>query len=235
MSNILTGEQRKQLRKAILKAFTDKSDLEIFLEDIEISLDIIPKGNNDTQFVQNLIKWSEANNRLEELIEGLCEERPNNEEFKTIKDTLFSILGHAGIENNHCPISTEQFNNAFLLFSEIDLDILNKVCKITLENSSKSQDIFGSFPELINSKNLAIFKTIFLENNYKNKKDVPSIIEFAERLSQEKEVSQDVRDKLNYWVKALAQELNINLPTYENKKLFTAKWSLFIKTNRYIF
>ncbi|MEM7579537.1 MAG: effector-associated domain EAD1-containing protein [Cyanobacteria bacterium P01_A01_bin.80] len=221
MSNVLTGVQRKQLREAILGAFTDKSDLEIFLDDIEISLDVIPKGNNDTQFVQNLIKWSENNNKLEELIEGLCEERPNNEELKKIKNKLFSILGYAGIKNSNCPISTEQFTNAFLLFSEIDLDILKRVCKQTMENSPNCQDIFGSFPELINPKSLAIFKIIFIENNYKNKKDVPSIIEFAERLSQEKEVSQDVRDKLNYWVKTVAKELKIKLPTYENKKLFT--------------
>ena len=229
MSRDLQGSERKQIREAIIKAFPEPGDLEIFLDDIEISLDAIAEGKNYTQVVYNLIKWSESNNKLEQLIEGLCQERPKNEEFKKVRNYLFSILGHVGIENDNCPISIEQFNNVFLVFTEIDLDILKRVCKETLENSSKSQDIFGSFPELINPKSLVIFKTIFLENNYKNDKDIPCIIEFVERLSKEREVSSNIRDKLDYWVEIIAKELNINLPSYEKQKIFT-----FIALNSYL-
>ena len=230
MSNVLKGHDRKQLRRAIRQAFLNQSDLEMFLDDNEITdnLNAIAKDDNFEQVIYTLIKWSESNNKLEQLIKSLCQERPENEEFKKIRNKLFSTLYHAGVKNNNCLISTEKFNNVFLMFNEIDLDILKKVCKQTLENSSKPQDIFGSFPDLTNTKSIAIFKTIFLENNYKNNKDIPSIIEFAERLIQEKEVSQNIRDKLNYWVRTVAQELNIKFPTYEEKKLSTTTLNSYL-------
>lgn len=222
MSNVLKGHDRKQLRRAIRQAFLNQSDLEMFLDDNEITdnLNAIAKDDNFEQVIYTLIKWSESNSKLEQLIKGLCQERPENEEFKKIRNKLFSTLYHAGVKNNNCLISTEKFNNVFLIFTEIDFNILKRVCKDTLENSSKSQDIFSSFPELINPKNLAIFKTIFLEHNYKNDKNIPSIIEFAERLSQETVVSQAIRDKLNYWVKIVAQELSISLPSYEKQRVY---------------
>ncbi|WP_414622072.1 effector-associated domain EAD1-containing protein [Calothrix sp. CCY 0018] len=226
----LSGDELRKLRLAITSAYPSKGDLMIMArEKLEVNLDAVAGGKDYTEVVFSLIQWAESRGKLEQLIESLCKERPKNEVFKKIKYKLFpNLFDLTDIKLNICPISIEQFNNVFLVFTEIDLDILKRVCKETLENSSKSQDIFGNFPELTNPKSLVIFKTIFLENNYKNDKNIPSIIEFTERLSQEKGVSSNIQVKLNNWVEIIAQELNIKLPTYEERKSSTATLNSYL-------
>ncbi|MDJ0676095.1 MAG: effector-associated domain EAD1-containing protein [Calothrix sp. MO_167.B42] len=224
MSNI------KELHKVIIKYF-DEFDLQKLVDyELNENLDVIVEGKNLDQIVFYLLRWAKSQGKLQQLVEVLCNEKPENELLKKIKNNLFpSILHFAGIEPHIGSIASNQLNNLWLIITDIDLRILTNICKIALENSSKIQDVFGSFPELINPRNLGIFKTILLENNYTNDRDVPSIIEFAERLSKEPEVSQDVRHKLKNWVETLARELNINLPTYEERKSST-----LTKVNSYL-
>ncbi|AFY58461.1 hypothetical protein Riv7116_6105 [Rivularia sp. PCC 7116] len=216
MSNI------KELHAIIIQYFQEYDLKKIVRFEFNKALDTIAGGDNLDEIAFNLIEWADSTGKLQQLAESLYQTRLENEDFKKIINQLFpNIFNCAGIKANTSPISTDKLNDVFLVFTEINLDTLKTVCKETLENSSQPQDVLGSFPQLINPKSLGIFKTIFLENNYTSYKDVPSILEFAERLSQETKVSKHIRDKLNYWVKTVAQSLNIKLPTYEKNKLFT--------------
>lgn len=167
MSRDLQGGERKQIREAIIKAFPEPEDLKMFLDDIDFghSLDTIAGGKNYTHVVYNLIKWSEANNKkLEQLIESLCRERTGNKEFKNIKDKLFpNFFDCAGIGSNTYTLLNKQWEKICPIIAEVNLDVLAKICKKTLQNSSNYQDILGSYPELIQPENLGVFKTILLE------------------------------------------------------------------------
>ena len=219
----LSGDELRKLRLAITSAYPSKADLMIMArEKLEVNLDGVAGGKDDTEVVFNLIQWAESRGELEQLIESLCKERPKNEVFKKIKYKLFpNFFDHTDVKPNICAISTEQWRKLLEIIAVINLDILKKICKDTLQNYSKYQDALGNCPELIQPKNLGIFKTILLEKYPKNDKGIPSLLEFAERLSKEEEISQNIRDELNNWVKTVAQELNISLPTYEIIQLST--------------
>ncbi len=226
----LSGDELRKLRLAITSAYPSKADLKIMArEKLEVNLDEVAGGKDDTEVVFNLIQWAESRGELEQLIESLCKERPKNEVFKKIKDELCpNFFDHTDVKPNICAISTEQWRKLLEIIAVINLDILKKICKDTLQNYSKYQDALGNCPELIQPKNLGIFKTILLEKYPKNDKGIPSLLEFAERLSKEEEISQNIRDELNNWVKTVAQELNISLPTYEIIQLSTTTLNSYL-------
>ena len=99
-SNISTGDKRQQLREAIINAFPTQKYLEMFLNDVDFekNLSTIAGGENYTQVVYELIKHSEANNKLEQLVEILCQARPRNKEFRQVRRKLCLKLPYFDFE-----------------------------------------------------------------------------------------------------------------------------------------
>lgn len=216
----LSGQEKEKLTKAILDAYRDKGSLKMMLSfKLDKNLDEIAGEDNLQLVVFNLIEWAESQGKLKKLIEGACESNSGNKNLQGIRQKFFPRLSDSmNLQHRASIISLQQWKDLCLIIAEINLFILKKVCRITLENHSKFQDVLGNCPELIEPENLGIFKTIFLDKYPKNDRDIPTIIEFAERLTKEREISTNVREQLNLWVKAVAKELNIKLPSYEGRQ-----------------
>ncbi|NEO14701.1 MAG: hypothetical protein F6J98_22935 [Moorea sp. SIO4G2] len=70
----LSGQQRKQLQEALIKAFPDKSSLEQMLSfELNKNLNAISGGANLKEVVFELIKIAEAENWIKDLIYGARE------------------------------------------------------------------------------------------------------------------------------------------------------------------
>ncbi|KST64957.1 VMAP-C domain-containing protein [Mastigocoleus testarum] len=218
----LSGQEIGRLRDAIISAFPDKPSLEMMVAiELDENLDEIAGGNNFKAIVFNLIKkWAEPKGKLKNLVEGACKENPGNHDLKSIRRELFPKLSDSiNLKNKFSTISRQQWKDLCLIIAYIDLALLKNICRITLENNSKFQDILGNLPELIKPENLGIFKTIFLDKYPKNNRDIPTIIEFVERLTKEQEISTNIREQLNCWLNLIAKEFDISLPCYEVQKL----------------
>ncbi|QDL10984.1 hypothetical protein DP113_26415 [Brasilonema octagenarum UFV-E1] len=212
----LKKSSQKELIEAILNAYPDEGDLKMLLDlELDMNLEEIKEGKNYKQIVYNLINKAEREGFLKQFIEAAHSEKPENQKLKAIKEKLFSsIFDHIDDSLYRSQISNEQWNNLCLILSEIKLSLLGRVCRITLENFTKTQDVLGNYPELADLESLGVLKTILLNKCPRNDKGIPSIVEFAERLSKEKEVGESHQNKLNQWVGKIAQELNLTLPTY---------------------
>jgi formylglycine-generating enzyme required for sulfatase activity len=85
----LSGKNRKKLCEALIDAYRDVGDLEIFvLEEFEENLTKIVRGRTLSQVVFNLISWAESKGILKKLIEQACEQNPGNEKLQAIKQEL---------------------------------------------------------------------------------------------------------------------------------------------------
>ncbi|MEM7554252.1 MAG: effector-associated domain EAD1-containing protein [Cyanobacteria bacterium P01_A01_bin.84] len=87
----LSGEQRKKLRQGLLSAYPSIAELKIMVDDeLGHNLDVIAGGNNLQEVVFNLIKTSEAQGWLEDLIRAAIEANPGNSDLKAIAEELLS-------------------------------------------------------------------------------------------------------------------------------------------------
>jgi V8-like Glu-specific endopeptidase len=79
----LTGPERKQLRQAIISAYPNLSDLEMMVsEELEWNLSTITLGRNYNKIVFDLIEWTQAKNKLEDIICAAYRVTPDNEDLK---------------------------------------------------------------------------------------------------------------------------------------------------------
>jgi|694.fasta_scaffold41284_3 hypothetical protein len=224
----ISGEYRKNLRSLLQGVFKTLNELKrIADEDLEKNLEEI-NGDNLENKIYNLIIWAQENDKLKKLIEVALEKNPCNQELKDIQENLFPNIVDKPINP-----ASEYWNSLCDILDEIDLKILEKVCRITLENNPKNQDIDGNYPELKNLQELATLKEILLEKYPKNQLNNPTIIEFAQRLTKEN-ITTIIHNRLSEWIEDVAKELNYKTPFYQDKdkpKLSTIAQSyLMIKT-----
>ncbi|GAB1538244.1 hypothetical protein NUACC21_09020 [Scytonema sp. NUACC21] len=87
----LSGQQRKQLREALIDAFPDKSSLEQMLSDqFEKNLDAIAGGSSLKDIVFNLMKGADSQGWLLDLVRKAYEYNPENLRLKAIAEELLS-------------------------------------------------------------------------------------------------------------------------------------------------
>lgn len=79
---------------------------------------------------------------------------------------------------------------------------------------------------LSNTIDLTDLKDILLNKFPKIKDDIPTIVEFVERLSYE--VDPNLASQLNLWTKQIAEKLNISLPTYSKSCLNNETYQYFL-------
>ena len=152
----ISGEYRKNLRSLLQGVFKTLNELKrIADEDLEKNLEEI-NGDNLENKIYNLIIWAQENDKLKKLIEVALEKNPCNQELKDIQENLFPNIVDKPINP-----ASEYWNSLCDILDEIDLKILEKVCRITLENNPKNQDIDGNYPELKNLQELATLKEIY--------------------------------------------------------------------------
>lgn len=75
----LTGEQFRQLREALQRAFLNRAKLKQLLrEELNVRLDEVVGGSNLTETVAELVDWAEAEGRLVELVSAAIRRNPGN-------------------------------------------------------------------------------------------------------------------------------------------------------------
>jgi putative ubiquitin-RnfH superfamily antitoxin RatB of RatAB toxin-antitoxin module len=117
----LSGEQREQLRDALLSAFPDKSSLEqLLFYKFSKNLDEIVIGRNLQDIILNLIKEAEADGWIEKLVRAACDTHPKNPNLKKVREELLQALGNENLQ--HLPQRNEY--DIFLSYASRDNTIL---------------------------------------------------------------------------------------------------------------
>jgi vWA-MoxR associated protein C-terminal domain/Effector-associated domain 1 len=216
----LSGSEFKELRIALTSAYPSKDKLKRLIRESDLSINIeeIAFGENLNDIVYKLLEWSESHNNLEILLKAAYEENPNNRELKAFVEKTQTIFGCANISTSTSNFPESYWKELCLILTEIDIDIIAEACRDTLENISKNRDILGAYPELT-KLDIPSLKKILLQKCPYNDKQAPTIVEFAERLASF--VEQPLKNKLNSWVKTVATELNIDLPTYPKSNILS--------------
>ena len=220
------AEEQEELQRLIEGAFEENPSnqkLKYFYETI------FPKYFPVNQFSPNTVISSEQNNELQHLTKESSNKSQNHPKFifqsvipKNYTVNLSQFNNFPYPEQNNEPtdifsdiISSEQKSELIDILSEINYEILQIICRATLKNATENKDIEEDFPEMINEwKNLRPLKNILLENYPLRKDNIPTIVEFAERLTKAKEVDESEKIRIQEWLEKIANEKNINLPTY---------------------
>ena len=107
----LSGQQRKQLQEALLDAFPDKASLEQMLSfELEKNLGVIASEGNLSQKVFQLIRTAQAENWIEDLIDGARRANPGNQRLEDIANGVWKDYQvHRGIPHNLPYSGAEQF------------------------------------------------------------------------------------------------------------------------------
>jgi hypothetical protein len=120
----LSSDERKELREALISAYPNESDLEIFVsEELDENLNQIAGGDNLNQIVFNLILWSKKEGKLKELIQAAYKANPGNEKLKAIKQKLLPSIydsARVSLKSDHFP--NEYWEKLVDIISEIDHD-----------------------------------------------------------------------------------------------------------------
>ena len=84
----LSNEIRKQLRSAITSSFSDFTDLEIFLEDELLDIELVEISSdkeNMRNVIQALLKWLKTSGKYPKFIKALFKERSQNSEVQKLQ------------------------------------------------------------------------------------------------------------------------------------------------------
>ena len=107
----LSGSQRQQLQDASIDAFPDKALLEQMLSfELDKNLDTIASEGNLSQKVFELIKKAEAENWVEDLINGARRANPGNQRLKDVVNGVWkNFQVQTGIPQSLPYSGAEQF------------------------------------------------------------------------------------------------------------------------------
>jgi flavodoxin len=217
----LSGSDIKNLVKAIVSAYATKDDLDMMITfgfGVDEQLDKITGGNDIKKIVFNLItKWAIPNGKIEKLIEEAYNQNQNNPELKDfyenvyqkLKPNVFTVIGLPTDDSQ--TITPKEWNQLYSILRDINNNqLITQICRQTLKNSQN--DLLGNCLLLSNNIDLKSLKEILLNKFSKRSDNVPTILEFAERLSSE--LKGESYKQLEKWIINLATRLEIDLPTY---------------------
>jgi hypothetical protein len=196
----------KEFSKALEEAYPSYNKLKQMVRfKLDENLESIAGSGILNDVVFNLVEWAESKGKLEHLIQGAYEGNQDNSALKEFYQKYCPFSNPVSV------LSLEQWQEIQLILSEIDYNLLEQTCRETLKETVKN--IEDNFPEIINLKSLRPLKEILLEK-CPYKKEVPTVIEFAERLSKNAKVIETSRTEIKTWLEKLAKEKNIKLPSY---------------------
>jgi hypothetical protein len=197
----------KEFSKALEEAYPSHNRLKQMVRfELNENLESIAGSGILNDVVFNLVEWAESKGKLEHLIQGAYEGNQDNSALKEFYQKYCPFSNPVSV------LSLEQWQEIQLILSEIDYNLLEQTCRETLKETVKN--IEDNFSEIINLKSLRPLREILLEKcPYKN--NIPTVIEFAERLTNNKEVPDNYRKQIKQWLDKVAQEKNIQLPTYK--------------------
>jgi Effector-associated domain 1/vWA-MoxR associated protein C-terminal domain/vWA-MoxR associated protein middle region (VMAP-M) 1 len=191
----LTGKQSKQLSEALIDAFPENKDLEMMLlYELEKKLNEISLGDTYKQVIFDVIKYFEAQGKIEDLIKAALQENPNNPKLISFNSDYSD-----GITEN-------DWNNCKNILDKINFDIVKSAYRATLPVGSLTDN-----SELNNPSNIDSIISI-LSNKYpKTSKNIPSILEFSKQIANKLQGQTIEYQNLESWCKQLAARLKITI------------------------
>ena len=91
----LTGSETKILLEAIISAYPSKDKLGRMVSDeLKQNLEVIAGGGNLEEIVFNLIEWTKAVGRLEELIKAAIKGNPEDEKLRIFYESISDRFNH---------------------------------------------------------------------------------------------------------------------------------------------
>lgn len=233
----LSGNELKILVDAIITAYPTKTQLKMMIVygfGMDEHLTALMGGDNLQEIVFNFItEWAIPHGKIEYLIEKAYQQNLNNPKLKDFYEFYQkqpqpqpSIFNPVEISvNNSQLITTKEWNKLYFILQQINNNqLITEICRQTLKN--KQNDLLGSCLILSKTIDLTNLKDILLNKFPKRKDDIPTIVEFVERLSYE--VDPNLASQLNLWTKQIAEKLNISLPTYSKSPLNNETYQYFL-------
>ncbi len=204
----LSGRDIENLVDAIVSAYPTKDDLDMMITfgfGVDEQLDKITGGNDIKKIVFHLItNWAIPDGKLERLIEEAYNQKSGNPKLKDfyqnvylkIKHSLLSAMGVLPSDDSQAITPTEWHELYFILKDINNNQLITQICRQTLKNSRN--DILGSCLELSSNIDLKNLKEILLNKFPRRNDDIPTILEFAERLNNE--VEGNLSTQLEQWI-----------------------------------
>lgn len=221
----LSGEDFQKLLTAILNCYPDLTDLRMLVRfELDETFDEIAGGDNNKQKIFNLIEWAESRatestDKLNLLIKALLQDRPQEQIFQELNNKLNPSVFNSmelSVDDSQAITPTE-WNELYSILKDINNNqLITQICRQTLKNSQN--DLLGNCLELSSIIDLKNLKEILLKKITKRNDNVPTILEFSERLSNK--IEQQLSKQLDRWIETIATRLKIDLPTYsDNSRL----------------
>lgn len=154
----------------------------------------------------NLIKWAERENKILDLVWGANAKNPDNE--KVIK-----------IVHEICFVTKSQWDSLCELLKKVDdKSLLKAVCQKTfakplgnIDPRFRTTDFTKEDLDFYEIEAILKQSLIIKKEKGTMKMNIPSIVEFAYRLSTEKSISK-ISDSLNEWIQEISGQLEIEIP-----------------------
>lgn len=130
----LNKEHRKQFHEALLSAYPSPGKLEQMISfQLDENLSTLAAGANHSEVVFNLIKWAEAEGRLEELLTAARSENSGNARLRSFEEQIRSKPTKHDVSTS-AAVPSEPVNQAtkfdvFLAHNSLDKAQVQAICK----------------------------------------------------------------------------------------------------------
>ncbi|NJM17549.1 MAG: hypothetical protein HC907_01845 [Richelia sp. SM1_7_0] len=209
----LSPDKQEELYKALVDAYLTHKALQRMVKfKLGENLESIAGRGKLEDVIFELTEWADSKGKesLEKLLKGAYEDNPDNEKLKKIYKEYYPFSPTERV------ISLIQWNELTLILSGIDYCILEEICRKTL--ISITNNLEDNVPGIINIKNLLTVRDILLEKYPLRKDNIPTIVEFTERLTKYKKIAEADRIKIKDWLNQITYEKGIKLPSYHEHK-----------------
>src|SRR4051794_17121462 len=97
----LNGKQNKQLLDALISAFPTTNTLgQMVKAELNENLNAIAGGGSLVDTTFDLIRWADAQGRLDDLVHGAADYNPGNIDLQAFVNDIWNPLQHAGPASN---------------------------------------------------------------------------------------------------------------------------------------
>ncbi len=222
----LTGDQFKELSKAIEAAFLSEESLRQMLRfQLDELLNKIPKSETYSGLIYNVVQWAETQGKLCDLVIGASLENPGNPELQRFIEKHLQILLEVGSNPSSIMLPSDALALLINYLQKItDFErIVLPACTQTLpylngeDYPEKKEELIEKLihNELRVSVKWLILLQLFLKTDSRNSENELYVIKFVQNL-QGLAVG-DSKSALNTWLSELPEELQ---PTQTVPKQF---------------
>lgn len=221
----LDREDYDNLNQALVASFPRTKDIRMMVKK-KLGVNINDFTNETLpvpEVIFDLTEWVESQGKYKEFIISLCEYKPDNKIFKKLCNKYFP---YSLYQNNI--LSGEELKEIKGIFDSIDFEIIKNVCQATIKSNFKNVE--DHLPNIDNLNCIDAIEKILLEQYPRRKKDnIPTILEFVQRLIHHK-INLAVKDDLQEWLKVITIKNNFpSIISYQDLvEIFHKKFNSYL-------